>query len=177
MICPNCNSHPKGNTCLCGKILYEAKVKPAKTLQRSKTPIKKVKHVSDKTHLQKIEDDLWDIFSVFIRRRDAKKFSGGEIGKCVTCSHVDRWKYMQAGHFISRKQKATKFEEKNNNLQCGGCNGPKSGMQFEHGKAIDRMYGKGTADMLLMKSKNITKWGVFELELMIKMYKSKIKSL
>jgi|SRR6267154_525189 len=42
MICPNCNSHPKGNICVCGRILYEAKVKPVKTLQRSKTPIKKV---------------------------------------------------------------------------------------------------------------------------------------
>lgn len=40
MKCPDCNSHPKGNTCICGKTLFEVKVKEPKPLKR--VAVKKV---------------------------------------------------------------------------------------------------------------------------------------
>jgi hypothetical protein len=45
----SCGITPKGNICLCGKVLYEIKVKELKTLKRSVKPIKKVSKKMGKT--------------------------------------------------------------------------------------------------------------------------------
>ena len=127
--------------------------------------------------MSKLDEKLWRIFSQFIRLRDAKDFSGGEYVKCCTCSHTGHWKDFDAGHFISRRHKATKFSEKNVNAQCKGCNGHKSGMQYKHGEFIDRKYGKDTAEKLDIQSRNMTKWHRFEYEFLIKEYTKKVKEL
>lgn len=128
-----------------------------------------------KTGNGKLEEKLWEIFSQFIRRRDSDE---NGIGKCVTCGYVEHWKYMDAGHFISRKHKSTKFDEKNNNIQCKGCNGPYgSGRQFEHSKYIDNKYGAGTADSLLLKSRMTCKRNRYDYECLIEEYKNKLKQL
>lgn len=133
-----------------------------------KTKIKKVS-------LTKLEDKLWKVFSEFIRRRDSDE---NGIGKCVTCGYREEWKYMDAGHFISRKHKSTKFDEMNNNIQCKGCNGPGgAGRQYEHGKYIDLKYGEGTADNILQKSRMICKRDRYDLEVLIDHYKTKLKEL
>lgn len=162
MTCPECNYLVSGAYCkLCGSGIVD-------TLEKKK----KVKTV------KKLEEELWKIFSEYIRRRDAKRFSGGDTGKCITCQKKGHWKQFDCGHFISRKFKATKFDEKNNHLQCKACNGPYgSGKQYEHGREIDRMYGAGTADLILMKSRQNCKRGAFEYEILIEEYKQKLKKL
>lgn len=124
-----------------------------------------------------LDPKLWKIFSEYIRRRDALEYSGGDIAKCCTCSHVAHWKEMDCGHFISRRHLATKFDEKNNGIQCKGCNGFGSGKQFEYSIFLDNKHGKGTAEMLLAKSRNACKWGKFEYNLLIDEYKKKVKEL
>ena len=132
---------------------------------------------TNKKSVSKLDEDLWKVFSEYIRRRDAIKFSGGDRAKCITCSHVNHWKMMDCGHGISRRHLATKFDEKNNHIQCKGCNGLKSGKQFEYMLQVDRMYGKGTAELLLHKSRSLCKWMGFEYEEKIELYKQKIKDL
>jgi hypothetical protein len=130
-----------------------------------------------KTGSRKAEDKLWKDFSEYIRRRDAKKYSGGEVVKCITCPHVGHWKNFDCGHGISRKHKATKFHEFNNHAQCKGCNGFGSGKQFEYMLEVDKRYGAGTVEKLLIASRQICKWGEFEYEILHKEIKQKIKEL
>lgn len=123
----------------------------------------------------KEEKALWKTFSEWIRRRDAYLYSGSDLVKCITCSHVDHWKNMDCGHFMSRRHKATKFSENNNSCQCKGCNGLKSGEQYKHSLAIDQKFGKGTAEKLLIQSRNICKWGKWEYSMLRNQYLEKLK--
>jgi hypothetical protein len=145
----------------------------AKEIEDKEKGKKKTKQPTAKS----VETKLWKVFSEFIRRRDAKKFSGGDIGKCITCSHTGHWKTMDCGHGISRKHQATKYDEKNNHLQCKGCNGFKSGKQFEYMLEVDKKYGKGTAELLLIRSKIAVKRGAFEFGILLNEYVNKLKNL
>lgn len=100
-------------------------------------------------------------FSEYIRLRDSDPYG---IGNCISCGKKHHISEMDAGHFIDRSHKATRYNEQNVNAQCRPCNRFQSGRQYEHGKAIDLKYGEGTADELLLQSKQITKTtqGFFE---------------
>src|SRR5690554_3063475 len=84
-------------------------------------------------------------FSQFIRKRDENK-------PCITCGKRGE---MDCGHFISRRFESVRYDERNANGQCLKCNRFQNGNQFEHGLAIDRLYGKGTAETLHIKSKMV----------------------
>lgn len=127
---------------------------------------------------KKLDKKLWEIFSEYIRRRDAYKFSESFFMKCITCNHVDHWKYFDAGHFISRRHKNTKFNEQNVNGQCKGCNGLKSGMQYLHGKRINEKYkNPDLSDILLQESRKTARWTGWDYEVRINLYKGKVKEL
>ena len=107
-------------------------------------------------------------FSEYIRLRDAD--SSGNV-RCITCEKITHWQDADAGHFISRDKKATRYDERNVNAQCKTCNRFQSGRQYEHGKAIDLKYGAGTADELLVLSNQIIKANQAYYESMATTYK------
>ena len=109
------------------------------------------KKASRKTIVKKLDT----IFSQYIRRR----YSKNDISECVTCGKQDHWKSLQAGHFMSRKHYATRWDEDNVEVQCMGCN----------------VYRK--ADQLLIKSRKIQKFSDVELLEMIEYYKEKVNNL
>jgi hypothetical protein len=130
----------------------------------------------------KLDKDLWETFSEYIRRRDAKRFEAlgyaPDRVKCFTCDYVGHWKYdMQAGHFMPRQHMGTKFDEKNVQSQCGGCNCFEQGNQLIFSRNLDKLYGKGTSEWLEQKAKSLCKWMNFEYEEKIIEYKQKIKDL
>ena len=89
--------------------------------------------------------DRW--FSKYIRIRDIVT---GVYCRCVTCNKMIHWKYEgECGHFATREKPLTRFHEKNCHAQCNYCNNRRKGEQAKHGFAIDRMYGDGTAKMLI----------------------------
>lgn len=115
------------------------------------------------------------LFSEFIRRRDS---DGAGICRCITCTRTAHWKAMDAGHFIQRDRLATRWMETNVHAQCPYCNRYRSGEQFEHGQAIDRTHGKGTAEQLRqMGAMRGTKVDLGWLELQIEVYKNKLKNI
>lgn len=120
------------------------------------------------------EKKAWKNFSEYIRRRDS--YDNG-LGRCITCRKTVEWKYADAGHFISREKESTLFDERNVNLQCKQCNGPKKGRQYEHGLAIDEKYGSGTSEELLQKSKMRCFRKKWHYELIAAEYREKIKEL
>lgn len=115
--------------------------------------------------------EAWRLCSLYIRQRDADK--NGNI-KCPTCNKSVPWKYADSGHFISREKESTLFDEINLNGQCKLCNGIKSGRQFEHGLYIDKKYGKGTAEKLLIKSKMECKRTWFDYYIIAEEFKQKL---
>jgi len=109
------------------------------------------------------------IFSQFIRLR----YSKNEISECVTCGKKDHWKKLQAGHFISRKHYATRWNEDNVEVQCVGCNVYRYGEQYLFSKYL----GQELSDELMAKSRSIAKFSDVELLDMIEEYKDKVDKL
>lgn len=134
----------------------------------------KQKPKAKKSDRQKLIAKLDTIFSEWVRLRDCDQ---NGICKCITCGEYKHWRDCDAGHFVTRENMGTRWEEENVSAQCQKCNRFQSGKQFEHGLAIDRKYGAGTADKLLMKSKSPCNWEDFELEAMYKYYKNAVKEL
>src|SRR6187401_1190895 len=112
-------------------------------LQRSKLKTMlhwkfKQKKKSNKTDRQKLIVKLDTVFSEFIRLRDSDMQG---ICKCITSGEFFHWRDCDAGHFITRENMATRWDEQNVNAQGIGDNRFKSGKQFEHGLAIDKKHG------------------------------------
>jgi len=103
-------------------------------------------------------------FSLYIRYRDSEKRPDGWYAECITCNQVKPIKQMQAGHFVSRRVNALRFEEENVNAQCLGCNMFKSGEQYLYSKAIDLKYGTGKAEELMSRRFETHKFTTTELE-------------
>jgi hypothetical protein len=123
------------------------------------------KKPSRKTIITKLDN----IFSQYIRLR----YSKNEISECVTCGKQDHWKKLQAGHFISRKHYATRWDEDNVQVQCSGCNVFRYGEQYLFSKYL----GTELSEELLIKSRKIQKFTDFELLEMIEIYKDKVNNL
>ena len=109
------------------------------------------------------------IFSEYIRRRYAKN----DIAECVTCGKKDHWKKLQAGHFMSRKHYSTRWDERNVEVQCQGCNVWRYGEQYKFSLHL----GNELADELLIKSRQIEKFSNADLVMMYETYKQKVKDL
>ena len=112
---------------------------------------------------------LDNIFSQYIRLR----YSKNEISECVTCGKQDHWKKLQAGHFVSRKHYATRWDEDNVQVQCSGCNVFRYGEQYLFSKYL----GVDLSEELLIKSRKIQKFTDNELLEMIELYTEKVNNL
>ena len=117
--------------------------------------MKKYTPIAKKTaqQLVKVADEA---FSKYVRLRDSDHIGDSWVGTCITCSKngtvawlddgklrfVSGW---DAGHFIQRGAKITRFDEENVNLQCAfHCNKMKSGNLEKYKPALDIKYGEGT---------------------------------
>lgn len=109
------------------------------------------------------------VFSKYIRLSSAD--SRG-MCTCVTCGRQYHWKNIQAGHFMSRKHYSTRWDERNVKSQCVGCNMFKSGEQYKYSLFL----GSELANDLYLKSKELKKFSITDLEQMIDEYTTKLKT-
>lgn len=118
-----------------------------------------------------IVNNLDKVFSEYIRRRYAKN----DIVECITCGKKGNYKGgdMHAGHFMSRKHYATRWDEENVQVQCKYCNTYRYGEQYLFAKHL----GQDKADELLAKSRTMVKLKDWELQDMIEIYKKKLLEL
>jgi len=117
---------------------------------------------------------LWKAFSEFIRLRDS---DNNGYGKCFTCPSQKFWKDADCGHGVGRQHKATKYDERNNHLQCKKCNGFEGGQQAIYKEEVEKRYGNGTWDTLVLKSRQVCKRGKVEIEVMTEYYRNEVKKL
>jgi hypothetical protein len=127
-----------------------------------------------KTELQEAEANLDFWFSRFIRMRDSDK--QGYI-RCFTCGGLRYWKQAHCGHGISRKYKATRFDERNCQSQCLSCNIFNEGQKDVFSHNVDVKYGKGTWDKLTVQSRGISKRGVYDYQVMAEHYEKEAMKL
>lgn len=113
------------------------------------------------------------IFSKYIRRR----FAENDISECYTCGKKDHWKNLQCGHFMSRRFYSTRWDDKNCQVQCKGCNVFRYGEQFKFSVHLDKEYGEGTAEMLEYNSKQLLKIYMPQLKLLILKYEELVKEM
>lgn len=123
------------------------------------------KQPSRKTLVAKLDA----VFSEYIRRRYAKN----DIAQCVTCGKKDHWKNLQAGHFISRKHYATRWNEENVQVQCVACNVYRYGEQYLFGVYL----GEEKSQELLQLSREVVKFSNIDLEIKINYFRRKIDEL
>ena len=116
----------------------------------------------------KLVKKLDAIFSTYIRRKN----SIDDIAECFTCGKKDHYKKLQNGHFQSRRHYSTRWDEVNCAVQCAGCNVFKYGEQYLFATKLDAKFGEGTARRLHIKAQQIVKISDFELEELIKKYKT-----
>ena len=124
--------------------------------------------------ISKLKKELDKWFSLFIRLRNASKDG---IVECWTCGKTAHYKKMHAGHFMSRKHHATRWNEENVQVQCPKCNLFGQGEQYTFGKLIDVRIGEGKSEELQELSRTTVKYMRHEYEDMIMFYKEKVNAI
>lgn len=117
---------------------------------------------------------LWPIFSKYIRLRDS---NAQGIGLCFTCRKPIHWTKGDCGHGVPRQHKGTKYNEQNNHLQCKSDNGFQGGMREAYKAEMDKRYGAGTWDKMLVASRQPFKLSKVEIDLMATFYHKKVVEL
>jgi hypothetical protein len=143
--CKDCKQAPRMGPLQsrCSKCV-KTRLRAKEQAKKERLKIKRQKHKERPAALKKKLDIA---FSKYIRKRDEGK-------PCITC--LKPWdKNFQCGHLISRRHQSTKWDEYNANGQCPGCNMFEGGRQLEHAYATDKLYGAGTAECILRRSKDI----------------------
>ena len=57
------------------------------------------------------------VFSLYIRLRDSKPY-GYKYFKCISCGKILPFEKADAGHYMSRRHNATRFDENNVHAEC-----------------------------------------------------------
>ena len=138
------------------------------------------------------KDKAWNACSKYIRLRDAIAWSRENyqditgiqpkllVVKCVTCTRIQSWPRMDAGHFIprgSRGQSGVYFHEKNIHAQCSECNQHKQGATLAYLGFMVVKYGQDTVDELRALDLLVKSYSAFELMKYELLYKKLYKEL
>ena len=125
--------------------------------------------------ISKLKKELDKWFSLFIRLREA---TDEGLVQCFTCGKVSHYKSgMQNGHFQSRKHLTTRWDLKNCQVQCVGCNMFKGGEQYKFSVALDSKYGEGTSEELEILATGTLKITRVEYKIFVAYYKSAVEKL
>lgn len=82
-----------------------------------KKPLKRLEKKKDE--IKPLKKKLYELVQKYARLRDSDKHWWG---RCISCWKRVRRDKADGGHYISRTNMSTAFDEKNINLQCKGCN-------------------------------------------------------
>lgn len=109
------------------------------------------------------------IFSLYIRTRDS--------GRCISCGTIKEITRVQCGHYISRSHNSLRYDERNCNAQCVGCNIFKSGAMDNYALALIKKYGRKILEELAKEKRKVKQWTVAELQALIEEYQEKLSNL
>lgn len=124
-----------------------------------------------KSEQQKLKEKLDKVFSLWVRQSNA---DDNEYCKCVTCGKIAHWKEMDAGHYIPRNILATRWDERNVQPQCRGCNRFGGGKPDEYAIWLRQKYGETVLEELHAQKHTITKLYIGDYEAKIADYESRL---
>ena len=124
--------------------------------------------------ISKLKKELDKWFSLYIILRDAT--TEGMV-QCFTSGRIYHYKQIHAGHFMSRKNLATRWCEMNVQPQSAKDNLFGQGEQWKFGLKLDAKYGRGTSEELQHKARQTIKMSRIDYEEEISYYKAIVKNL
>ena len=107
------------------------------------------------------------IFSRWIRARE----SSNGMNRCVSCGRLLPLTDLQCGHYVSRANRSTRWDEMNCWPQCPACNIFKGGNYPEYTKYLLERFGEKFVTDLVKKGREIKKFTRMDLENLINKYK------
>lgn len=149
---------------LCQKKMQLDKAKTKRKVQREK------KAESPSVLTAKLDR----IFSLYVRLKYSD--NQGNV-KCYTCDNIHHYKAIQNGHFQSRRYMSTRFHVNNCRPQCYACNVGLHGQQYVFGANLDREHGSGTAESMILLSKQQKKFSTNEFKELIEYYFLEVENL
>lgn len=145
--------------------------KVAKAISKIKTKKESVKVLKKR---------LDDIFSLYIRLKYSDE---NGLVQCYTCGTPKPYKGggmlgIQNGHYWSRKESSTRWDEDNCRPQCYNCNvrNPSQSLPI-YAQKLRKELGDMRFDMLEIKAKSTTKLTAFEYQILIDQYTEKVNQL
>ncbi len=141
-------------------------------------PFYKRKKKSSRKKTDRSKPDLVDrldrVFSAYIRLRDIMP---NGMGKCISCGKIKPYGELDCGHFFSRVNMATRFDEDNCHAECRGCNRASADHLIYYQENLIRKIGVSRFSTLRERARSTKKWDNSELERMIVKYKNEVKRL
>lgn len=119
--------------------------------------------------LKTLEKKLDRLFSLWVRKSRADSFG---MVECVSCGKREYWKAMNAGHYIKRQNRSTRWLEVNVHPQCVRCNKWLNGNLAQYSLFLTRQYGPGILEELEELSRRATKYARGDLESLIRRYET-----
>lgn len=113
-----------------------------------------------------------DATSVFYDEVTGKAYP---IAPCITCKKPAMKLSLNAGHWISRRNKGVAYDEHNLHAQCVGCNKYRNGEPQIYEDELRRLYGDEETDRIRSWVGVTKKWKPYELEEMYNDYKKKLE--
>lgn len=160
--CIPCRGEVRAN-----KMAQRAKKRRTETVKRQK----KKKKEKKKESVPYLIKELDKVFSLYIRQSSADEYGNCE---CVSCGVVKPWKEMQAGHYVSRGEKNTRFDEENVHVQCAGCNIFRKGNYPKYTEFMLKKYGADKLQEIIKRGDTIKQFKPPELKELIQFYTNKL---
>ena len=124
---------------------------------------KKIKHIS----LKVLRKKAWDLQSQYIRRASANEHG---IVLCYTCGKPHYWSDMELGHYIHKD--CLDYDIVNLHPQCNYCNRRLHGNHGLYAERLIAEFGETAIAELRVRSEQVKKFTIFELEELITKYKT-----
>ena len=115
---------------------------------------------------------LDNIFSTYIRLRDAD--DDGYI-YCCNCGRRFFWKEATNGHFVKRRHRTLRWDERNCHSECGPCN--TADVNLGYAEFMVGRYGSGIWQLLNTAKNSREKITPYERKIMADNYRQKIVQL
>jgi hypothetical protein len=116
------------------------------------------------------------VFSMYIRLRDSKRY-GYKYFKCISCGKILPFEKADAGHYMSRRHNATRFDEDNVHAECSYDNRFNAEHLDGFRENLIRKIGQQRFDLLRAKANTSKSFSDFELKELIKYYSALVKKM
>ena len=115
---------------------------------------------------------LDNIFSNYIRLRDS---DCDGLVTCCNCGKKLHWKVATCGHFVKRRHRTLRWDERNCHAECGPCN--TADINLGYAEFMVNKYGPEIWAILDAQKNNRGKILPYERKIMADNYKQKTKQL